>query len=186
MAARGNSIQNDTIGPAGWTGESTVDREALEKSLRPVDRQLLADALPHFHVITDDYVHVALRDAFNWNEVARRLDEQSEGEWFIVAFRSVRRADADHKLLYEADSKAHQEAIHSGGLLQYWYGDLNHHRECLAMCIWVNRDYALNATRKPLHIQAARLASSMYETYKLERYLLVKKAGKLVFEIIEV
>ncbi|KAI7882605.1 hypothetical protein K492DRAFT_206059 [Lichtheimia hyalospora FSU 10163] len=183
IVAQGNSIYNDTVGPSGWTDETPEDRKAFEESLRPVDRQLLEKALPHFHVITNDYVHVAVQDAFNWNEVANLLGEESEGDWFIVAFRSVRKADADSKALYDADARAHREAIHSGGLLQYWYGDLNEHRECLAMCIWVNRDYALKATKKPLHLEAARLAGIMYESYQLERYRLIKNAGETTFEL---
>lgn len=51
------------------------------------------------------------------------------------------------------------------------------------MCIWINRDYALQATRKPLHHQAARLAREMYDTYDLERYSLVKRAGEKRFEL---
>ncbi|KAI8143262.1 hypothetical protein BJV82DRAFT_515429 [Fennellomyces sp. T-0311] len=180
---QGRSIHNDTVGPAGWTGETPEDLEAFIKSLRPVDKALLDKALPHFHTITDDYVHVPLQDAFNWDETAKRLGVDAEGDWFIVAFRSVRKADADHALLFEADARAQQEAINSGGLLKYWYGDLNEHRECLAMCIWVNREYALKATRKPLHLQAARLAAQMYDSYQLERYSLVKRAGETVFSI---
>ncbi|KAI9268985.1 hypothetical protein BDA99DRAFT_603178 [Phascolomyces articulosus] len=180
---QGRSIHNDTVGPAGWTNESPEDLANFIESLRPVDKTLLDKALPHFHVITDDYVHASILDAFNWDETAQWLGKETEGEWFIVAFRSVRKADADSKLLYEADARAQQEAVHSGGLLKYWYGDLNEHRECLAMCIWVNREYALKATRKPLHLKAAKLASEMYESYQLERYSLIKRAGENVFHI---
>lgn len=60
---------------------------------------------------------------------------------------------------------------------------MNEHRECLAMCIWVNRDYALKATKKPLHLEAARLAGSMYESYQLERYRLIKRAGETTFDL---
>ncbi|KAI9488611.1 hypothetical protein BDB00DRAFT_772235 [Zychaea mexicana] len=180
---QGRSIHNDTVGPAGWTDETPEDFANFVKSLRPVDRTLLDKALPAFHVVTDDYVHVPIVDAFNWDETAQRLGKEAEGEWFIVAFRSVRKADADKKLLFEADARAQEEAVHSGGLLKYWYGDLNEHSECLAMCIWVNREYALKATRKPLHMKAAKLASEMYISYQLERYSLVKRAGETVFQI---
>ncbi|ORY93637.1 hypothetical protein BCR43DRAFT_497281 [Syncephalastrum racemosum] len=177
----GRSIHNTTIGPAGWLGETPENRAKIERDLRPVDRILLEKALPYFHVITGDYAKAPLADVFNWDEVAGRLGPNTEGDWFIVAFRSVRRADANHQLLFEADAQAQQEAIQSGGLLKYWYGDLNQHRECLAMCIWINRDYALQATRKPLHHQAAKLAREMYDTYDLERYSLVKRAGETKF-----
>ena len=115
---QGRSIHNDTVGPSGWTDESPEDLANFIKSLRPVDKILLDKALPHFHVVTDDYVHVSIVDTFNWNETAQRLGKEAEGEWFIVAFRSVRKADADSQLLYEADARAQQEAVHSGGLLK--------------------------------------------------------------------
>lgn len=51
------------------------------------------------------------------------------------------------------------------------------------MCIWANREYARKATHKPLHMKAARLAREMYDTYRLERYSLSKKAGETIFHI---
>lgn len=114
----GRSIHNTTIGPAGWLGETPENRAKVEKDLRPVDRILLEKALPYFHVITGDYAKAPLADVFNWDEVAGRLGPETEGDWFIVAFRSVRRADANHQLLFEADAQAQQEAIQSGGLLK--------------------------------------------------------------------
>lgn len=67
--------------------------------------------------------------------------------------------------------------------LQYWYGTLNHDRQCLAMCIWSNRQFARAATVKPLHIQAVSLTRRMYESYTLERYCLVKEKGEKQFRI---
>lgn len=55
---------------------------------------------------------------------------------------------------------------------QYWYGILNERRECLAMCIWENREAAIKAIHKPAHTLAMKLTSVMYETYTLERYSL--------------
>lgn len=115
---KGRSIHNDTIGPTRWLGEEPKTREALAKSLRPVDRLLLDKALPYFHVITDNYAQAPIDKAFNWDEVAARLGEEAEGDWFIVAFRSVRKANADNQRLFEADADAQREAIQSGGLLQ--------------------------------------------------------------------
>ncbi|CAG8766572.1 2307_t:CDS:2, partial [Ambispora leptoticha] len=117
-----------------------------------------ANALKNLHVITPYYTRVSIEEAFNWNEVAISIPNV-EGEWYIVAFRSIRRADADSVALYEADYKAHNEAKLNGGLLKYWYGNLNESRECLAMCIWLNRDYARAANRKPHHIEAMSLAA---------------------------
>lgn len=115
---QGRSIHNDTVGPAGWTGETPEEREAFVKLLRPVDKVFLEKALPKFHVVTEDYANVPLRQAFNWDEVASYLGTELEGDWFIVAFRSVRKATADNKLLFEADAAAQREAIQSGGLLK--------------------------------------------------------------------
>ncbi|KAI8074495.1 hypothetical protein BC940DRAFT_249211 [Gongronella butleri] len=178
---KGRIIRNENVGPKGWLGENARELESYVADLRPVDHALL-DVLDQFHVVTDNYAHADIESAFNWDEVAAELVDW-EGDWFIVAFRSVRKAQADNQLLFEADAKAQEEAIHSGGLLKYWYGDLNHHRECLAMCIWINREYALKATHKPLHLQAARLAGEMYDTYRLERYTLTKKKGDPKFTI---
>ncbi|KAG0175547.1 hypothetical protein DFQ28_008872 [Apophysomyces sp. BC1034] len=176
------SIRSSTVGPEGWLGESPKDLEAFIQNLRPVDQAFLK-VLPQLHEITDDYTHVPVPEAFNWNEVAALLGPDWEGDWFIVAFRSVRKASANSQLLYEADAKAQREAAHSGGLLKYWYGDLNQHRECLAMCVWRDWEDARKATKKPLHRIAAQLASEMYESYGLERYSLTKKAGELVFHL---
>ncbi|KAI8332888.1 hypothetical protein BC941DRAFT_402080 [Chlamydoabsidia padenii] len=178
---QGRTIRNSTVGPKQWLGENARDLASYVADLRPVDNALL-DVLPSLHVITDDYIHESVDKAFNWDQVASQLKDW-EGDWFIVAFRSVRKATANNTLLFEADARAQEEAIHSGGLLKYWFGDLNQHRECLAMCIWINRDYALKATHKPLHLEAAKLAGQMYDTYTLERYKLVKKAGESTFQI---
>ncbi|KAI5073444.1 hypothetical protein GOP47_0011457 [Adiantum capillus-veneris] len=92
--------------------------------------------------------------------------------FYMVVFRSKRREGADSKALYAADAEAHEEAKRSGGLLMYWYGSLNERRECFATCIWKSREDALRATKLPKHIEAAMLASQMYEFYRLEKYWL--------------
>ncbi|KAF7724067.1 hypothetical protein EC973_001400 [Apophysomyces ossiformis] len=176
------SIRSNTVGPDGWLGESPEDLEAFIRNLRPVDQEFLK-VLPQLHEITDEYTQVPVQEAFNWNEVAALLGPEAEGDWFIVVFRSVRKATANSKLLYEADERAQREAAHSGGLLKYWYGDLNQHRECMAMCVWRSQEDARKATKKPLHRIAAQLAGEMYDIYDLERYSLVKKAGELVFDL---
>lgn len=53
------------------------------------------------------------------------------------------------------------------------------------MCVWANRDFARVATRKPLHLEAMKLTSCMYDTYDLERYSLRKKAGVAKFDIVK-
>lgn len=112
----GRTIRNSTVGPNQWLGENARDLASYVADLRPVDHAFL-DVLPNLHVITDDYVHESVEKAFNWNQVAAQLKDW-EGDWFIVAFRSVRKSTANDSLLYDADARAQEEAIHSGGLLK--------------------------------------------------------------------
>ncbi|KAJ3064553.1 hypothetical protein HDU98_012041 [Podochytrium sp. JEL0797] len=172
----GAVIRNNTIHPKSSDTDSSLQ-------IRPVDLALVERGLDHFHAVTEDYFHASLPDCFNWDEVAERLGSEWEGEWFLVAFRSVRNHFADAKQLYDADALAHSEALESGGLLKYWYGSLNEKRECLAMCIWSSRDFAKLATRKPYHILAMSLAGRMYESYTLERWSLIKKKGEKTFHL---
>lgn len=110
------TILNDTLGPSRWLGESARDLEEYVKSLRPVDHAFLDRASPKLHVVRDDYANAPIEEAFNWDEVAQTIEDQ-EGDWYIVAFRSVRRATADNGQLFDADAEAQIEAIQSGGLL---------------------------------------------------------------------
>lgn len=103
-------------------------------------------------------------------------------------------SDAPSLALYEADRKAHEEAITNGGvrvlidwflypltwlkLIMYWYGvpdpetGLN-----LATCIWQSRKHAIAANSRPHHIRAMKLAAASYEVYRLERYRVSKIKG---------
>ncbi|CAD6568522.1 MAG: hypothetical protein CYPHOPRED_002686 [Cyphobasidiales sp. Tagirdzhanova-0007] len=139
-------------------------------------------ALSSFHAVNDQYATLPYTEAFNWDEI--QLPLESEREWYIVAFRSVRRQDADTTLLYQADREAHEEAVAAGGLLLYWYGAVNTARHNLATCIWQSRQYAIAANHNPKHALAAKLASATYEVYALERYILRKSKGvtRLVIE----
>ncbi|KAF0443710.1 hypothetical protein F8M41_003530 [Gigaspora margarita] len=138
--------------------------------------------LEKLKAITPNYATESLETSFNWDELAAGIKDV-EGEWYLVAFRSISRADADNRLLYEADSRAYNEATLHGGLLKYWTGELNQYRECLSMCIWTNRDNSVKATVKHRHNDAKSLADTMYETYSLERYKLKKTKGKAKINI---
>ncbi|KAF7315708.1 UPF0643 protein [Mycena indigotica] len=136
----------------------------------------LHKALHHFKPITPHYASTPYHEAFNWDELM--LPEHQEREWYIVVFRSRRKAGSDGGALYDADKNAHEEAVRNGGLLLYWYGvpdpasGMN-----LATCIWQSRKHAIAANSRPHHIVAMRLASQSYEVYNLERYVLRKRAG---------
>ncbi|KAI8593296.1 hypothetical protein BDZ88DRAFT_138121 [Geranomyces variabilis] len=182
------------------SASSSAAHPTSAKLLRPLDEKnlvitaqdkALATALRSLYPTTPHYRTAPLITSFNWSDVAKLLPadvdnydpQSSTSTWYIVAFRSVRRADANSTLLYNADAAAHEEARNSGGILSYWYGELAADRRCLAMCVWANRDWALRATGKKAHLEAMRLAGRMYESYTLERYWLHRDAGVEGFRI---
>jgi hypothetical protein len=114
----GNTIRNETIIPHEDSDIEEDDEQQQIPHLRPVDYAFCERALDHFHAITPAYFSTPLPEAFNWDETAERLGKDYEGDWFIVAFRSIRSENADHQQLYNADALAHEEAIQSGGLLK--------------------------------------------------------------------
>jgi len=135
-------------------------------------------ALHHFRPITPEYASVSYPDAFNWDEL--RLPEHDEREWYCVVFRSRRREGSNSGPLYDADRKAHEEAVQNGGLLLYWYGTPHPEtRMNLATCIWQSRAHAIAANSRPHHIRAMRLAAASYEHYELKRYWLCKAKGEV-------
>ncbi|KAF7288637.1 UPF0643 protein [Mycena chlorophos] len=136
----------------------------------------LHKALHNFKPLDSEYAATPYEEAFNWDEFQLPIDEARE--WYCVVFRSRRRAGSDSQALYDADKKAHEEAVRNGGLLLYWFGvpapgtGLN-----LATCIWQSRKHAIAANARPHHVTAMRLAMHSYEVYDLERYVLRKSAG---------
>ena len=61
----------------------------------------------------------------------------------ISVFRSVRRAAADLARLKEHDDQAYAAALEAGGLLRYFKGEVNGHRECLSFCLWERKEQAV-------------------------------------------
>lgn len=123
--------------------------------------------------------------AFNWSSLV--LPIESEGEWYGVCFRSVRRPQDKSSLatldsdLYAADNLSHEEAISSGGLLMYWYGSPSHQPLTganLATCLWLSREDAIKASRLPMHKRAAKMAGMAYERFELARYRVRKVKGE--------
>ncbi|KZT26836.1 hypothetical protein NEOLEDRAFT_214157 [Neolentinus lepideus HHB14362 ss-1] len=137
----------------------------------------LHKTLHNFKPITPSYATVPYAEAFNWAEL--RLPAHEEREWYCVVFRSRRKEGSDSGPLYEADAKAHEEAIQNGGLIMYWYGIPDPETGMnLATCIWQSRKHAIAANSRPHHLRAMRLAAVSYEVYDLERYTLRKVAGQ--------
>ena len=74
------------------------------------------------------------------------------------------------ELLTEFDDRAHAEARRAGGLLLYFKGEPDPNRACLSLCLWQTREQARAAIHLPRHRAAVGLASTMYESFHLERY----------------
>ena len=133
-------------------------------------REALEQPIP----IHPDYASLPIQDGFDW---ARCLRSVPAVRLYLVVFRSVRRASADLNVLKELDDVAYTEALGAGGLLHYFKGEVNERRECLSFCLWESRQRALEASAGPSHRSAAAIWPEMYESYELERYHLLKKAG---------
>lgn len=138
------------------------------------------DALPGLAPVSESYASLPVAEAFNWAEAAGELDT---GEWYLVAFRSIRAAGANEARLDEYDERAHQEAAASPGFVHYLKGPRSADGSCMSFCLWQSRAYARAAAGKPHHLNAVSLLEEMYETYTLE-YLTVRRAagGALSFE----
>ncbi|KAH8083785.1 hypothetical protein BXZ70DRAFT_575033 [Cristinia sonorae] len=157
---------------------------STETRLPDIDPVSLAlhKALHHFQPVTQEYAETPYEEAFNWSEL--QLPVESEREWYCVVFRSKRKEGSDGGPLYEADRKAHEEAVQNGGLILYWYGiphPVTHLN--LATCIWQSRQHAIAANSRPHHIRAMRLAAASYERYELNRYRLSKVKGETTLRI---
>lgn len=167
-----SSLEVDTSHPP-----LTIDR--FDTHLPDIDPASLAlhKALHRFQPLSDAYADVPYADGFNWHELDLPADE--EREWYIVAFRSIRKAGSDSGPLYEADKLAHEEAARNGGLIMYWYGIPNPQTgKNLATCIWQSRQHAIAANSRPHHVRAMKLAAASFEVYSLERYTLRKVKGQ--------
>ncbi|EKM80941.1 hypothetical protein AGABI1DRAFT_112645 [Agaricus bisporus var. burnettii JB137-S8] len=160
--------------------DTSIDHQTANR-LPHIDPASLSlhKSLHRFRPLTSDYASMTYADAFNWAEMS--LPAEEEREWYCVVFRSRRKPgnDEDFSALYEADRLAHEEAVHNGGLIMYWFG--KPHRETrmnMATCIWQSRKHAVAANSRPHHIRAMKLASKFYEVYGLERYCLQKHKGE--------
>ena len=135
--------------------------------------------------VTPAYATLAVADAFTWAASVPRLDA---GEWYLVAFRSTHRIDADEERLEQFDLRAAEEAAVAPGFVHYYRGPLTSTRACLSFCIWESREDARTASRGPRHLEAIGLVEEMYERYELEFHRLIKREGadRLEFEPFDV
>lgn len=138
------------------------------------------DAFAAIAPVSEAYAHLPVADAFDWSRVARQL---GTGEWYMVAFRSTRRVDADEVRLTEFDERAHLEARSSPGFVHYFKGPAEADRSCLSFCLWTSRAEARAASGRPAHIEAISVINEMYERYTLEFLRVTGRVGaSLQFE----
>ena len=132
------------------------------------------DALAALGPVSDVYASLPVADAFDWTEVGRQL---GAGEWYLVAFRSVRRPEADELRLAEYDERAHLEAAEAPGFVYYFKGPVASDGTCLSFCLWNSRSEARAASGRPDHLEAITLLDEMYERYTLEFLRVTGRAG---------
>ena len=120
--------------------------------VRPqADARAHMDAFAALAPVSEAYAHLPVAEAFDWSRVGRQL---GTGEWYLVAFRSIRRLDADEVRLTEFDDRAHHEAQSSPGFVHYFKGPAAADRSCLSFCLWTSRAEARAAAGRPAHIEA--------------------------------
>jgi hypothetical protein len=136
--------------------------------------------LERLEPVSERYATAPVAEAFTWSEAAQDF---GDGEWYMVAFRSVRRAGADEARLTLHDELAHQEAAGAPGFVDYYKGPCAMDRTCLSFCLWQSRAEARAAAGLPAHVRAMGLLNEMYESYTLEFHRVAQAAdGKLTFE----
>ena len=137
------------------------------------------DALPRLEPVGDRYATLPIADAFNWQDATAEL---GDGEWYLVAFRSLRRPDADEARLEAYDERAHREAARSKGFIHYFKGPRAADGSCLSFCLWQTRADARAAAGRPAHVRAVSLIDEMYALYTLEFHRVRREAaGPLTF-----
>ena len=138
------------------------------------------DLLQHLAPVSERYADLPVAEAFNWQDASAEL---GDGDWYLVAFRSIRRPDADEARLTLFDELAHQEAAASSGFVHYFKGPAATDGSCLSFCLWQTRADARVAAGRPEHVRAVSLISEMYASYTLEFHRVAREAGGvLTFE----
>jgi len=132
------------------------------------------DALHGLRPAGDSYATMPIAAAFNWDEATADL---GDGEWYLVAFRSVRRPDADEARLELFDELAHHEAAGAPGFVHYFKGPKATDDSCLSFCLWQSRADARVAAAGPAHVRAVSLIDEMYALYALEFHRVRREAG---------
>jgi hypothetical protein len=125
--------------------------------------------------VSDRYASLPVAEAFTWSECAADVPP---GEWYMVAFRSIRRAGADEARLVAHDDWAHAEAMDAPGFVHYFRGPTTDGGHCLSFCLWDSRPEARTAAGRPAHAAAAALTHETYASYTLEFHRVRRHEGE--------
>jgi hypothetical protein len=137
------------------------------------------DALAGLAPTADAYARLSVGDAFTWAACSPSIPP---GEWYLVAFRSTIRPDADLDLLRRYDDRAHAEASEAPGFVHYYKGPLAADGSCLSFCLWTSRAEARASAGGPAHRDAVTLIAQMYAEYALEFIRLRKRITRSALE----
>lgn len=137
------------------------------------------DALGSLAPVSDRYATLPVADAFDWRGIGRQL---GDGEWYLVAFRSIRKPGADEARLADHDERAHLEAAAAPGFVHYFKGPIGADDSCLSFCLWTSRAEARAAAGKPDHVEAVSLIGEMYAAYTLEFLRVTVRDRAIAFE----
>ncbi len=129
--------------------------------------------------VSDRYAALPVAEAFTWDAC---LGEVEPGAWYMVAFRSVHRHDADEARLTAYDDWAHAEAMAAPGFVHYFKGPTASDGTCMSFCLWDSRDDARAAAGRPRHVEAAAIVHEMYERYQLEFHRVRRTESGFTFE----
>lgn len=126
-------------------------------------------------------------DAFNFAE--RFADSKYTTKLYVVVFRSTIVENAVSTELFQTlhtqDHKSYVKAsTQIGGLLKYWFGEIDKDRRNLATCVWIDREHAVRANKLEQHRRAVELVREVYESWVMERYALHMSGGKIQFEML--
>ncbi|MEO8436996.1 MAG: hypothetical protein ABI562_00960 [Chloroflexota bacterium] len=129
--------------------------------------------------VSDLYAGLPVADAFEWTACE---PDVGHGEWYMVAFRSVRRPDVDEARLTAHDDWAHAEAFDAPGFVHYYRGPTQADGGCMSFCLWDSRAEARSAAGRPAHTAAAALTHQAYASYTLEFHRVRRDAAGFTFE----
>jgi len=131
--------------------------------------------------VSDRYATLPVSEAFTWDACA---PDVAPGEWYMVAFRSIRRPDVDEARLTSHDDWAHTEAMDAPGFVHYFRGPTQADGRCMSFCLWDSRTQARAAAGRPAHLEAAAITHEAYSEYTLEFHRVIRVAdGAFQFDI---